>query len=99
MRARWTSSSLRCTVGLIVAKKTSSSSDSKPLAEASDLSYEQAVEELELLIDRIESGEVGLERSLEEYERGVSLLKRCRAIISKAEQRLEELTPDPDGES
>lgn len=82
-----------------MAKKTRSSNSAKSPAAASDLSYEQAVEELELLIDRIESGEVGLEQSLEEYERGVALLKRCRAIISRAEQRLEELTPDEDAEA
>ena len=71
----------------------------KSTADSSGLSYEKAVEELELLIDRIESGEVGLEQSLVEYERGMVLLKRCRAIISRAEQRLEELTPDEDNKA
>ena len=82
-----------------MAKKTRSTKTARKPVSASDLSYEQAVEELESLIDRIESGEAGLEDSLDQYERGVALLKRCRAIISKAEQRLEELTPNDANET
>ena len=56
------------------------------------LSYEQAIGELESLIERIEQGEVGLEESLAEYRRGAALLKRCRGILEIAEQQIEELT-------
>lgn len=58
------------------------------------LSFEQAVEQLEAIIDRIEGGQIGLEQSLVEYERGVVLREHCRAILAKAEQRVTELTPD-----
>lgn len=60
--------------------------------DAENLTFEQAVERLEAIIGRIESGEVGLEQSIREYEHGVALLKRCRAILETAEQRVEELT-------
>ena len=60
--------------------------------EAENLTFEQAVERLEAIIGRIESGEIGLEQSIREYEHGVALLKRCRAILEQAEQRVEELT-------
>jgi len=66
------------------------SSPTKPAAPES-LSYEQAVAELESIIDRMESGETPLEESLADYERGVGLLKRCRAIIAQAEQKIEYL--------
>ncbi|MEM7622393.1 MAG: exodeoxyribonuclease VII small subunit [Planctomycetota bacterium] len=56
------------------------------------LSYEEAVESLEALIDRIESGEIGLEASIAAYERGASLVKRCREILGRAEQRIEQLS-------
>ena len=56
-----------------------------------ELSYEAAVAELESIIDRIESGEIGLEASVEAYERGCELVKRCRAVLERAEQRIEEL--------
>ncbi|MGP1310112.1 MAG: exodeoxyribonuclease VII small subunit [Phycisphaerales bacterium] len=59
---------------------------------AESLTFEQAVERLEAIIGRIESGEIGLEQSIREYEHGVALLKRCRAILEDAEQRVEELT-------
>ena len=58
------------------------------------LSYEQAIGELESLIQRIEQGEVGLEESLAEYRRAAALLKRCRAILDTAEQQIEQLKAD-----
>jgi exodeoxyribonuclease VII small subunit len=57
-----------------------------------DLDFEQAVEAVEKIIEKIESGEVGLEQSIAEYERGVALIRRCRQVLERAEQRVEELT-------
>jgi exodeoxyribonuclease VII small subunit len=54
--------------------------------------FEQAVQALEHIIERIESGEIGLEQSIAEYERGVALIRRCREVLDRAEQRVEELT-------
>ncbi|MEM9416059.1 MAG: exodeoxyribonuclease VII small subunit [Planctomycetota bacterium] len=68
--------------------ETADSSGSKPL------SFEQAIEKLESMIDDIESGEVGLEEAISRYEQGQQLVKRCRTILDKAEQRIAELTPD-----
>jgi exodeoxyribonuclease VII small subunit len=58
------------------------------------LSFEQAVEQLEQIIDRIEGGQIGLEQSLVEYERGIALREHCRTILAKAEQRVTEITPE-----
>lgn len=68
-----------------------------PGAQLDGLSFEQAVERLEQIIDRIESGEAGLERSLVEFEEGTNLLRHCREILAKAEQKVVELTPDSAG--
>jgi exodeoxyribonuclease VII small subunit len=54
--------------------------------------FEQALAELESIIQRIESGQIGLEKSITEYERGVGLIRRCRQVLERAEQRVEELT-------
>lgn len=62
--------------------------------EADAPSFEHSLEEVESIIEAIESGEVGLEKSLAEYERGVMLLKRCREILTSAEQRIESLSKD-----
>lgn len=61
-------------------------------APASEPTFEDALEQVEAIIERIERGEVGLEESLAEYERGVELIKKCRGILERAEQRVEELT-------
>ncbi len=62
------------------------------------LTFEQAVAQLEQIIDGIESGEVGLEQSLRQYERGVELLKHCRAVLDRAEQKIEQLQVNDEGE-
>ena len=54
-------------------------------------SFESMIESLEQIIERIEGGEVGLEQSIAEYEKGMALIKRCREVLTKAEQRVEEL--------
>ena len=63
-----------------------------------DLSYEQAVEQLEELIERIESGEIGLEESLKQWETGMALIQRCRSILAAAEQKITELRVAPSDE-
>ncbi|MCC6321724.1 MAG: exodeoxyribonuclease VII small subunit [Phycisphaerales bacterium] len=56
------------------------------------LEFEQAVSQIESIIDRIEGGEVGLEESLREYERGVLLVAHCRAKLDRAQQQVDDLT-------
>jgi len=55
------------------------------------LSYEEALEQLEALLDKIESGQAGLEDTLAEHERGVKLIQHCRSILQRVETRLAEL--------
>lgn len=71
----------------------------KPAAEPVDpaiaeMGYEEAIDELEAIIERMEKGETGLEESLREYARGDALIRRCRAILDDAEQRIERITGD-----
>jgi exodeoxyribonuclease VII small subunit len=68
-------------------------------ADPDEMTYEQAIEELEAIIGRIEQGKIGLAESLTEYERGAALLKRCRGILEAAEQQIEKLTVEQTGES
>lgn len=49
------------------------------------------MERLEAIVHRLEAGEVGLEQTIGEYEQGMRLLNRCREVLSRAEQRVEEL--------
>jgi exodeoxyribonuclease VII small subunit len=57
-----------------------------------DVSFEEALAELEQVVRDLESGETGLEESLGRYERGVGLIKRCYAQLREAEQRILLLT-------
>lgn len=54
--------------------------------------FEQCLEQVEQIIARIEAGEIGLEQSIAEYERGVVLIRQCRETLQKAEQRVKDLT-------
>jgi len=54
--------------------------------------FESAIRDLESIVDEIERGEIGLEKSMSEYERGMGLVARCREILAAAEQKVEELS-------
>jgi len=72
-------------------KPATSTKDDRP--DPDDLTWEQAMAELETINDKIERGEIGLEESLIEYRRGVALAKRCHAILDVAEQELKKIKP------
>ncbi len=61
-----------------------------PLPE--NLTFEQALEQLEQVVRDLEDGETGLEAALGSYERGIGLLKRCYGQLRDAEQRILLLT-------
>ena len=51
-------------------------------------SFEAALQELESLVQTLESGGAALEDSLKAYERGVVLLKHCQETLAQAEQKI-----------
>lgn len=71
-------------------RKNPSKEAQEPLdARVAHLSFEEAVRELEEIIQRMEQGESGLEESLKEYATGDQLIRRCRAILQTAEQKIQ----------
>jgi exodeoxyribonuclease VII small subunit len=56
-----------------------------------DLTFEQALAELDRIVRELEDGKVGLEESLARYEQGVALLKKCYGQLRRAELRIQEL--------
>ena len=66
--------------------------EKKPKQETPEPTFEEALAEVEAIIERIETGQSGLERSIGEYEKGVRLLARCRGLLKDAEQRIEDVT-------
>jgi exodeoxyribonuclease VII small subunit len=63
----------------------------------SDLSFEQAVAELETIVARLERGDVALDQSISIYERGEALKKHCETLLSAAENRIEKIRLDRAG--
>lgn len=57
--------------------------------------FEQSLDELESLVEKMEHGEMSLEDSLAAYERGVGLYRRCQAALEQAELRVR-LLSDPE---
>lgn len=72
--------------------------DQKPKNETGKLSFEEAIKELTDIVGKIEQGEIALQDSLQQYERGMALIKHCRTILKQAEQRIEKIS-QPETES
>ena len=65
-----------------------------PVAE---LSFEQALAELEAIVDRLDRGEIPLEQSIKAYERGTALRRHCEQKLAHARLRVERLVEGEDG--
>lgn len=63
----------------------------------SDMSFEQAMAELETVVGQLERGDVPLEESIKLYERGAALKKRCEEKLKEAEEKVAAITLDGDG--
>jgi exodeoxyribonuclease VII small subunit len=57
----------------------------------SELQFEEALERLESIVDRLEGGDLVLEHALASFEEGVHLSRRLAAQLASAEQRVERL--------
>lgn len=53
-----------------------------------EFDFEAALQELEELVDKMENGNFGLEESLQQFERGVSLTRACQKALTDAEQKV-----------
>ena len=60
--------------------------------------FEQALAELEALVDQLETGELSLDQSLERFKRGVELTRHCQSVLDRAQQTVQKLV-DPQDES
>jgi exodeoxyribonuclease VII small subunit len=58
------------------------------------LSFEQAFEELNSIVQQLESGELTLEESVTLYQRGRTLSAHCQALLDRAELRVNQLNDD-----
>ena len=62
-----------------------------------ELKFEAALQKLEEIVDKLESGDIGLDDSLKHYEDGMKLLKFCTAKLDEVEKKIEILVKDKGG--
>lgn len=55
------------------------------------LDFEQALAELESLVQKLESGDLSLDESLAEFKKGVELTRHCQSVLDQAQQTVEQL--------
>lgn len=61
------------------------------------LNFENALKELESIVEKLESGGAQLEESIKLFERGEQLKVHCGALLSEAQNRIEKITLSADG--
>lgn len=61
------------------------------------LSFEKALEELEGIVRKLESGEAELEASIALYERGALLKAHCEKKLQSAQEKIEKIVVGPEG--
>lgn len=68
-----------------------------PNTDIADMNFEQALAELERIVQQLESGEVELERSIAIYERGAALRAHCEGKLKDAELKVDKIVKGEDG--
>jgi exodeoxyribonuclease VII small subunit len=54
--------------------------------------FEKSLTDLENIVEQLEKGELTLEASLQQYEKGIGLVNQCEKALSQAEQKIETLS-------
>ena len=67
----------------------------KPSKKPKEPSFEEALEELETMVETMESGQLPLEKLITSYERGAALISHCESVLGDARKRLELITLKP----
>jgi len=63
-----------------------------------NISFEQALKELEAIVRSLEGGAVSLDDSLGHYETGIKLVRRCNTLLDSAEKKVRKLARNEAGE-
>lgn len=56
--------------------------------------YEQKIEEVKSIIEKLEDGDTSLEESIRLYEQGAALIRQCEVLLSEAEMKITTLSRD-----
>ncbi len=67
------------------------------MSKTEKISFEEALDELEKIADKLERGQLSLEDSIKAYERGMELKKICSERLQEVEGKIEYLSKNPEG--
>ena len=68
----------------------------KPSGSKTNIDFETSLKELEELVEKMEQGDLSLEQSLKDFERGVALTRACQQALQSAEQKVQVLLSEDD---
>ena len=63
-----------------------------------EIKFEKAMERLEQIVDELEKGDLGIDKSLQIFEEGIKMSRICSKKLSEAEAKIEKLTRNQKGE-
>lgn len=66
-------------------------------ADIKKMTFEQALAELEKIVGGLEAGNIALDQSIEQYERGEALREHCQKLLQSAEAKVEKIRIGSDG--
>ena len=61
------------------------------MSDISDMSFEEAMKELEAVVSKLDRGDVALEESIQLYERGAALKAHCEAKLKAAQEKVDRI--------
>lgn len=62
-----------------------------------DMDFEQAIDELEFILNKMDMGELPLNESMDNFERGIKLINHCEGILNSYERKITKIIADKDG--
>ena len=65
--------------------------DTSPETDLNALSFEQALSELEAIVEQLEGGAVSLDKAIDAYSRGMVLKQHCQARLEEARLKVEQI--------
>ncbi len=69
------------------------------MSNSKTVNLEKSLSSLEKIVDELESGDLPLEKAMQKFEEGIKLTRRCQAALREAEQKVEILMQDADGDA
>jgi exodeoxyribonuclease VII small subunit len=62
------------------------------------LTFEASLQQLNVLVEELEHGQLDLEKSLESFEKGVAIIRQCQSVLKTAEQKIQTVVKNDEKE-